>query len=267
MNPRYWATAWRLPLRMILAASALILGLGATAAPPVLAHAAACPASPITLREIMNLYDSLGPLAQRYPPAVAWINEAGRDCLGGSTLRFRAFVNGTGGIGGSSAYSIRPRWFLGASLIVFASDREVEPGVGRGTFYGIAVPPGFGDLQTRYHRRWVMITAHFGDSRSQRCRADGVPGETPSRREAIGICRSMLVLSSIEPAGRVGAPDTATDGRVGSREEPSGQTTAAIGAAGTRPSGLAWLLLAPAVMLGAWSGWRRTSRPVVRGRP
>lgn len=239
-------------IRRAVAVAILFLAFGFVTAPPAVARDTGCPDKPVTLRDLMALYRDQGPLATRFPPAVAWINERGRACFGATTLRFRAFVDGAGGIGGASAYTVQPRWFLGSALIVFATDREVEPGVGDGPFYGIAVPPRFGDVQGRYHRQWVTVAAHFADSRAGSCRADGAPGETPNRRQAIRICQSMLVLSSIGPARGAVTPDTAI-----------GSTRRALASGSQRDAtNVPWAALVAAAAVGAWLTWRRPTRPV-----
>jgi hypothetical protein len=191
----------------VLLATAFLLGSPGADRSPVDA-AGGCPESPVTLADLIALQAQPGPLAEAYPPGVGFINERARACYGHATLRMRVFVNGTGGIGGASAYSIRPLWLFSPSLIVFPSDAEVEPGVGQGPFTGLYVSPGFADLQSKYARSWVTITGHFMDSRASSCRATGAVGETPGRAQAIRICQSVFVLSSIHRQGD--EPDTAT---------------------------------------------------------
>ena len=229
----------------VLLALTFILGSPRAGQSPV--HAAGgCPELPLTLADLIALEAERGPLAEAYPPPVGFINERARACFGHTTLRFTAFVNRPDGLGGTSAYGMRPGWFFSASLFVFTTQNELDPGFGEGPFTGIYVPPGFGELQSKYARSWVSLTGHFMDSRASRCRATGVAGETPSQAEAIRICQSVFVLSSI---GRQGAaPDTATAIDAWPSRPPS-----------SHPGSIAVGLLAGAVAAAMWLRRGRTA--------
>jgi hypothetical protein len=233
------------PSILRVAALAIVIGalLPVVAPAPAAARSAPCPdRHALTIQDLLRLapYDTnnfWGP------------NPRAHACFGGRTITIRGFANWPDGIGGTSMSGIRPGYFESPRLFLFASSREIARGYGRGSFYGIVVPPRLGKVENAYHRVWVVVTARFGDPLANRCRGYGPKGDRPTRAEAIATCRDYPVLTSIRVAS--GPPDTAV----------------AAGPAGAVVPGTPWLLLAPAAMLGAWAGWRRTSRPVVRGRP
>jgi hypothetical protein len=94
---------------------------------------------------------------------------------------------------------------LSAGVFLFGTSRRVD-GVVDGGFVMAAVPPRLGNVQARFVNRWVLVTGRFGDSVARSCRAKGAPGETPTHAETVRICRSVLVISSIDP---LAAPQTA----------------------------------------------------------
>ena len=77
---------------------------------PALAEAqeVACPRSPISVADLVALQADRGPL-QAFPLSVARMNERALACFGGRELRFVAFVDQPGGLGGVTAYTITPR--------------------------------------------------------------------------------------------------------------------------------------------------------------
>jgi hypothetical protein len=197
--------SWRLAFAT---AMAVLTGTWLAGPAAVEAQAVACPRPPITVADLIALEADRGPLSA-FPLAVTPMNERALACFGGRELRFTAFVDSTGGVGGTQAYAITPAWLTNARLVVFGSSREVEPGTGDGPFFFISTRPGSGDLQSRFARRWVTIRGHFRDRAASTCTASGAPGQTPSRQQAIAICRTMFVLTSIRAAS---PPDTATIG-------------------------------------------------------
>lgn len=209
-----------------------------------------CPEPPINLAELVRLQADRGPL-DAFPLAVAPMNERALACFGGRDIQLVVFVDGTGGLGGTQAYRITPVWLTNPDLTVFGSAREVEPGVGDSPFFMISTHPGSGDLQVRFARRWVAIHGHFSDPASTTCSASGVAGSTPNRAQAIAICRTMFVLTSIRASG---PPDTST-------ERSAATTMAADHSTGELPwiAGLALLCGA------AWFLARVSSRPELSG--
>lgn len=187
------------------------------------ARQVSCPRPPITVADLVELQADRGPLAS-FPMAVTPMNERALACFSGREVRFTAFVNQPGGLGGTEAYRITPLWIANPALIVFGSDREVQPGFGDGPFFFISTRPGSADLQTRFARHWASIDGHFGDPAAQSCMATGAPGLTPSRQQAIAICRTMFVLTAISPGK---PPDTST---LGPPTPPEGTDEASPGA-------------------------------------
>jgi hypothetical protein len=194
------------PMGRIAAALVLVVALllPGGIAPPGTVAATRCPTGLITIEDLIRLARDRGPLLDRFPPAVAGIYERAYACLGARTIRFKAFVADPGGVGGTSAYGVSPRWMLDAGVFLFGTSRRVD-GVVDGGFVMAAVPPRLGNVQTRFANRWVLVTGRFGDSVARSCRAKGAPGETPSSTQVVAICRSVLVISSIDP---LAAPQT-----------------------------------------------------------
>ena len=192
-------------LALLVCSAAIAVGVGS--ARPAAALAASCPDLPVTVSDLVGLQRPPGPLAKAFPLGVTPINERALACYGGRELTLSAFVNQTGGIGGVTAFAITPSWIVSGNLIVFGSAREVSPGVGDGPFFFVSTRPSAGDLQRQYARRWVTIRGQFDDRAAATCRASGPAGVTPSKTQAIAICRTMFVLTSIRTSGM---PDTAT---------------------------------------------------------
>ena len=193
---------------VVVALSVFAATMGALVTPTVpLAVAAdqSCPDLPVTVGELSDLYPS-GPLAQRYPPGVPSFSQRALACFGSRTLAFRAFVPPYPGlgVGGPQTYGIEPRW-MGGALMVTPSEQQASPL----RFLVIAVPPAFGDLEARYGGRRVRIDGHYDDPTAQTCTGGGAAGETPTRAEAIEICRSTFVLSRISTSMSPPATDTA----------------------------------------------------------
>ncbi len=233
-----------MPCSSLVRVATLLITIGAllpaVAPAPVLARAPCPDRHAVTVHELLELapYDVSGYWGE---------NPRARACFGGATITIRGFANWPDGLGGTSMSGIRPAYFEWPTFFLFSSSREIAPGFGRGSFYGIVVPPRFGRVEKTYHREWVVVTARFEDPLANRCRGYGPKGDRPTRAEAIATCREYLVLTSIHAAA--GLPDTGVT----------------IQAVGTGRPGMPWQLLAAAV-LGACAGWRRHSRPGVGGR-
>jgi hypothetical protein len=223
------------------------------AGPPPAAAATPCPTGPITIKDLIRLAGDRGPLLDRYPPAVAGIYERALACLGTRTLRFKAYVADPGGVGGTSAYGVAPRWMLDAGVFLFGTFRRVD-GFVDGGFVMAAVPPRLGNVRARFKDRWVLVGGRFGDAVARSCRATGAAGVTPSPAETVRICRSVLVISSIEP---LAAPPTTTATGPVLAETPS---SAAAPSSGIQPwRVVGWMLLAVTLgmALAIWLGERR----------
>jgi hypothetical protein len=172
------------------------------------ARQVSCPRPAISVADLVELQADRG-LLSSFPMAVTPMNERALACFGGREIRFAAFVNRPGGLGGTEAYRISPLWITNPALTVFGSEREVQRGFGDGPFFFISTRPGTADLQTRYARQWVNVQGHFGDRAAQTCTATGVADHTPNRQQAVAICRTMFVLTAISPGN---PPDTSTVG-------------------------------------------------------
>lgn len=237
-----WAGECSMSRRVLLLRATIPLLLAVSllapaAASPVRAEAATrCPTGTITFDNLARLARDRGPLANRFPPAVAGVYERAYACLGSRTLRFRAFIADPGGVGGASAYRMTPRWMLDAGVFLFGTSRRVD-GLVDGPAVMAAVPPRLGTVASRFRDRWVVVTGRFGDPVARTCRAVRVKGETPNRSQAVRICRSVFVVSSV---ASLDAPATSTvpAARVGGAPAvPGGLWLAALA------GGLAGLLL------------------------
>jgi hypothetical protein len=232
------------PCMLRIAALALVIGglLPALAPSTAEARSAECPdRNALTVSDLLKLAPFR---VNNYWGA----NPRAHACFGRKAITIRGFANWPDGLGGTSVSGIKPGYFEWPELFLFGSSREVAPGYGKGSFYGIVVPPRFSMVEETYHRVWVVVTARFGDPLANRCRGYGPKGDRPTRAAAIAVCRDHLVLMSIRVAA--GPPDTAV----------------APGQIDTGPPGVPWHILVPAALLGAWAGWRRFSRPAVAGR-
>ena len=199
---RIWLTR---RVALLMCAAALAASFGATRPGPVVG--ASCPALPVSVADLVRLSQSPGPLAKAFALGVTPISERALACFGGRELTLTAFVNEPDGIGGASSFGIKPTWIVSGNLIIFGSAREVSPGFGDGPFFMVSTRPGTDDLQRRFAERWVTIRGHFDDPAAATCRATGAAGATPSKAQAIAICRTMFVVTSIRTTN---APDTDT---------------------------------------------------------
>ncbi len=219
-----------------------------------------CPRPPISVADLVALQRDRGSLQAAFPLSVAPLNERALACFGGRELHFVAFVDRTGGVGGANAYTIKPLWITDPTLTVFGSAHEMAPGVGDGPFFFISVRPGSGDLQSSYAGTWVTVRGHFRDPVATTCAARGVAGRTPDKQQAVAICRTMFVLTSLTPTG----PDTSTAGPAANLGESDRSGAFAYGLLIPLLAGLASFL---AVVLGRHDRWpdapirRRADRP------
>jgi hypothetical protein len=242
----------------IVAAAMAIVVLAAWLVQPASAeaHEVVCPRSPVTVADLVALQADRGPL-DRFRMAVVPMNERALACFGGVEIRFVAFVNRPGGLGGTQAYRITPLWITNPTLTLFGSTREVAPGFGDGPFFFISTRPGSGDLQAQFARRWVTVSGHFRDSAAGSCRATGVAGQTPNREQAVAICRTMFVLSSLTEAD---PPDTATVGQATRIVASDGSTRDASGTSALPVlAGVVWLV---ALLFAAFKRWSFRRRRV-----
>jgi len=243
--------------RTVVAAMAIVVLAAWLVRPPSAeAHEVACPRSPVTVADLVALQTDRGPL-DRFRLAVVSMNERALACYGGAEIRFVAFVNRPGGLGGTQPYRITPLWITNPTLTVFASNREVAPGVGDSPYFFISTRPGSGDLQAQFARRWVTVRGHFRDSTAASCVATGVAGQTPNRQQAVAICRTMFVLSSLSNAD---PPDTATVGQAIRIVASDGSTRDAAGICAIPLfAGVVWLV---ALLFGGPNRWPFRRRQV-----
>ena len=159
-------------------------------------------------------------------------NPRGRACYASADVRVIGFVDVPDGLGGTSASGIKPGWLTEWGLWIYGTSNAIATDHANDS-YTIATAPKLGDLNERYARRWVVVTAHFDDPRARTCRGWGV--EPPTKNEADRVCRSIMVLSSISTTS---APDTATTSASG--DTPAKVPAWLLAAAGLLGS-VAWM--------------------------
>lgn len=195
-------------------APSVTTGASSSAAPGV-----GCPPEPVSLAALLALDAAPGgPLSRAFPPLFETYEERALACFGGRTLTVVGYVAWPGGLGGSAPFSRVPDW-LYAGWYLQPSDRMVELGpsvrAGAGPFLPIAVPAALGscgaDWRTdsscpfsRYLGRWVRVSGHFDDPAASTCRVSSSsptanPASIPSEAQVVEICRSVFVLSGVEP--------------------------------------------------------------------
>jgi hypothetical protein len=168
-----------------LAAAAAVVPAAGT--PTLVARAASCPAAPITISDIVNLEG---------PSPVT--------CFGGDLLTFRAFIPQPEGLGGTSAYSISPRWLdaLSGSWVLLSTGPRDASTVA-------FVPPALGQCDgphratcpfAAYVGRWATVSAHYDGPVAQTCRyATHPPGKGFTKRAAVQECRQKLIVLAVGP--------------------------------------------------------------------
>jgi hypothetical protein len=194
----------RLSTLLVLAAGLLLAGL---LAPPFAAAATpapACPGARVTLQDLLDLAAAEGPLAAKYDTDPSLMSERAVRCFGHRTLRFAGFVRDPGVHGWLPVYGLSPGWFLHIGLFVATT---TGPEAERAPLTSLAIRPGLGDLQAEHVGYWVTVTGHFDDPAAATCRAVGPAGATPTRAQAVAICRSIFVVTGVT---RAATPSTST---------------------------------------------------------
>jgi hypothetical protein len=187
-------------LRRQLVAVVLVIVAGASIGEslPAVVTASGCPSTPLTVGELRGLWSG------EYSGFAGMTNPRGRACYGGADVHVIGLVAMPDGLGGTNASGIKPAWLTEWGLWLYGTSNAIATGDTNDS-YTIATAPKLGDLNERYARRWVVVTAHFDDPRAKGCRGWGV--EPPTKQESVRVCRGILVLSSISTTS---APDTAT---------------------------------------------------------
>ena len=172
--------------------------IGALQTPRASASAAACPANP-TLADVIALDQDGGPLTAAFRPLYGTYAVEALACYGDSDLRFVAFVAAPEGLGGVETYRIEPSWLVGRGHWL-AVDESMEPeGFASGPFLPVFVPPADETAFAGLNAQWVEIHGHFSDPAANRCRVtEGTPPTAPTAPQAIEICTTSFVLTSIQ---------------------------------------------------------------------
>lgn len=188
---------------------ALLFGLlvPAGASPPgAVAVTMPCVAGNPTLADLRLAAagDYEGPLAAKFDTDPMLVSELALECYGSRALSFTAFVRDPGDVGWTYADGLDLGWFRTPRLFV-ATMSDLQPG--RGPFTALAAPPDLGDLQAKHVGHWVTVTGHFDDPAAETCTGTADAGIPATTAEAVGVCRSTLVVSAV---ARAAAPSTST---------------------------------------------------------
>jgi len=186
----------------------VVAGASLWVSPPPAARAAGCPATPLTVAELRDLWEG------EYAGFAGMTNPAGRACYGGADVPVIGYVDMPEGLGGTSASGIKPAWMTEWGLMLYGASNAISTNHANDS-YVIATRPRLGDLNERYRHRWVLAMAHFDDPAARTCRGWGV--DKPSKKESVSVCRSIMVLSSVSTTS---APDSSTAAIVGSPGAP-----------------------------------------------
>jgi hypothetical protein len=188
----------------LIAALALVAACIGLARPAPAAASAVCPPPPDDLAGLIapDAADA-GPLTEEFRPIYGVYSEAAADCWGGAEIAVVGFVAGPDGLGGTRAYRIEPLWLVSQAHWLSVTD-DVDPESGPvGPFFAVAVPPAMESRFTRFAGQWVRVSGHFHDAAAQTCvvtEGTPEPGLVPSPEQAIEICRTSFVLTSVRAA-------------------------------------------------------------------
>ena len=180
---------------------------------------AVCP-PPGTLADIIAVDAELpGPLTEQFRPVYGVYAEGAAACWPGQEIALTGFVSSPEGLGGTSEFTIEPQWLVSRAHWLSTS-AAVDPDSGPvGPFFPVAVPTGLGFATLEGH--WVRATGHFDDALAATCVVtEGSPDAAPTPQQAVEICKTSFVLTSVAP---LTAPNT--DASV--TEAPADPSTAA----------------------------------------
>lgn len=194
-----WPRSILLTAVLLVVASSAAAGAASAAPPP-----AGCPTDPVTLETLIGLRLERGPLSRTY---VVQTNERALECLGSDELTFDAFVAGPEGLGGVVAYDLEPAWldtWNSVPLYLAAGDREAAPGAPYGPFLPVAVPLDLRPAFDALRGQWVTVSGQFDAPAAKSCVVAGggaaEAGVVPPPADLVELCRTSLVLTSIQPA-------------------------------------------------------------------
>jgi hypothetical protein len=185
-----------------IALVALLVGGLGMAGPSPAAASAVCPPPPDELAGLISP-DALdrGPLSEEFEPIYGPYAEAAANCWGGTEISVSGFVAGPEGLGGTRSYRIEPQWIADAGHWLSTNSR-VDPDSGPvGPFFRVAVPPTMEAKFTRFDGQWVRVSGHFHDPAAETCAltfGTPEPGLVPTPEQAIEICRTSFVLTSVD---------------------------------------------------------------------
>jgi hypothetical protein len=186
-------------LAIVLAGIASLAG----PAPGPASAVAGCPPIPTTVKELIRVADEIGPLTVQFRPVYGSYSERAAECFGDAEIAFDAFVAAPEGLGGVSSYRIEPLWLTGMAHFVAADAWHDPQGIYAGPFFPVAVPPALEPRFGTASLRWVRIAGHFNDPVADGCLVIGNDSRLepiPTAEQAIAICRTFFVVTSIENA-------------------------------------------------------------------
>jgi hypothetical protein len=209
------ATPWtrlgkrRFPARASVLLAVAVAAVIQMAAPASALASAVCP-PPGTLADIIAVDATTpSPLTEQFRPVYGVYAEGAAACWPGQELVLTGFVSSPEGLGGTSPFTIEPVWlvsrahFLSTSAVVDAESGPVGP------FFPVAVPLRLERAFTRQTGNWVRVSGHFDDQLASTCVvSEGTPDVSPTPEQAVQICRTSFVLTSVAP---LATPNTDTD--------------------------------------------------------
>ena len=185
-----------------IALVALLVGGIGLAGPSPATASAVCPPPPDDLVGLISADASdKGPLSEEFGPIYGRYAEAAANCWGDTEISVSGFVAGPEGIGGTRSYRIEPLWIADMGHWLSTNNR-VDPDSGPvGPFFPVAVPPEMVARFTRLDGQWVRVSGHFHDPAAETCAltmGTPEPGLVPTPEQAIEICRTSFVLTSVD---------------------------------------------------------------------
>ena len=143
-----------------------------------------------------------GPLTEQFRPVYGALRR-GAAAWPGQEIVLTGFVSSPEGLGGTSEFTIEPEWLVSRAHWLSTS-AAVDPESGPvGPFLPVAVP-GLGFASLAGH--WVRVSGRFDDPVAKTCVVtEENPDFAPTPEQAIQICQTSFVLTSVAP---LAAPNT-----------------------------------------------------------
>ena len=159
-----------------------------------------------------------GPLTEQFRPVYGVYAEGAASCWPGTEIGLTGHVSDPEGLGGVSSFTIEPSWLVSRAHSLSVTDAVDADSGPVGPFLPVAVPPDLEAEFTALAGRWVSVTGHFDDAIAQTCvvtESDPNLGAVPTQEQAVQICQTSFVLTSVElTVPNTDAETSATPGEV-----------------------------------------------------